>query len=433
MQIVLITALQILFFSLFKTKGLEDVVGIAFVFSNALLILWWSIVSKETRAFAVWILVALVIREFLLFSDYFHFFSVPHSGSDSEVFAGIAERNFMSGSYVMERTNYTHFLTTIYFIVGPVRMIAQQLNVAFGIGTILVSLIIFDEIGLSARQKKIGVILLSVFPHFCIFSAILLREASIQFCIAYSTLFFIRWMKTGSFAQIAFSFLPLALGSLLHGGCALWGLGYLLAFCFYRPHLQKNAISFVTGGSSILFAVAVILLVPLMNSRAEATATMLSEGEFVVDGAAAADAAGSAYLTWLNISNPYLLLLFSPLKMFYFLFSPIPLDWRGVMDVVAFCLDSTFYIWAFFKIIQRFRDISDPVLKNITRYLMASILAMTFVFAYGTIASGTALRHRCKFFPEIALVALICLRTEPRGTKRRLQCFTLPVFTENRQ
>lgn len=412
MSIVLITLLQILLFFFLRTDGtnptLENIIGVSFVCVNALFILCWAIARNELRKWILWITIGLLARELLLLADCFQWFPVPHSGSDTEAFASIAEQNFRFGTYYDRLTNYTEVLTTLYFITGPVRLIAQQLNVALGMGVMFVVFQIFNELGLSEKQQKLGAVFLALFPHLCVFSAILLREAPIQFCLACSTLFFIRWMKGGGLGTMALSMLFVCGAAAFHGGAVFWCCGYLAALAIYRPASRTNQLSIATVGGVIFGGLMVFAAVPLMDHRIEAMATTLGEGDVGVDGVRNADAAGSAYLTWLTISDPYLLLLFSPLKMFYFLFSPLPLDWRGAMDVVAFVLDSTFYFWAFWRIWCGFKHICKALQKNVVRYLLISVLSMAFVYGYGTIASGTALRHRCKFFPELLTCVAAC-------------------------
>lgn len=418
MSIVLIFILQLLLFAVAKTNstGAESsVVGIVFVVLNVGLLLAQIIRTKENKLIA-WLILGLAAREFLLFANIYDWFPVPHSGADTEAFNITAEMNFRAGGYYYWHTNYTNIISTIYFIVGPVRMIAQQFNVVLGMGVIFVCLKIFDELNFSTKQKQIATAMLALFPHICIFSAILLREAPIQFCLAYSTLFFIRWMKNKPLWNLVISLVFILGAASLHGGSVFWACGYVAAVCVYRPAFRKNALTVATIGGIVLAGLAVVAMIPLMDKRVDAMATALSEGEVAVDGEKAADAAGSAYLTWLNISNPYLLLLFSPLKMFYFLFSPLPPDWRGAMDVIAFVFDSTIYAGAFWTIWRGLKHLADPVQKNIVRYLLVSVLAMSFVFGYGTIASGTALRHRCKFFPELLVCAIAC-----RSRKRNMR------------
>src|SRR5690606_28485051 len=54
---------------------------------------------------------------------------------------------------------------------------------------------------------------------------------------------------------------------------------------------------------------------------------------------------GSVYLASFSGLSGIAALLVAPLKMFYFLFSPLPLDWRGGGDIVSFLFDSTVYLF----------------------------------------------------------------------------------------
>lgn len=421
---LIIFILQVLLFAPFRTviPGAEsDAVGICFIVINVALLILWAIKFVPSRLLFLFLL-GLACREFLLFANYFQWFPIPHSGADTEAFWGVAMQNFVSDGFEYFHTNWTHVVSAIIHIDGPIRLIAQQLNVALGMGVMFAALKIFEELGFSEKLTLIGVMIMALFPQLCVFSAILLREAPIEFCLAYSALFFIRWMKNGGIAWMVAACAMIIGAAWFHGGCVFLGCGYIAAACLYRPSARRNALSPATVGGLILGALVAVALVPFMDGRVEAMQTGLEEGADVVDGSAAADAAGSAYLTWLTISNPYVLVLFSPLKMFYFLYSPIPFDWRGAMDVVAFFFDSTVYIGFTIAVLRGIRKIRDVCLKNICRYLMLGVLAMTFAFAFGTIASGTAIRHRAKTFPIFLTVALVCSaarrRNEPILTPR---------------
>lgn len=77
-----------------------------------------------------------LLRLFLLFADYYHWFPILHSGSDTEGFHRIALRNAHSlVKYVI--TNYTVFLTFVYEATDCSRLIAQFINVLLGIGIIV--------------------------------------------------------------------------------------------------------------------------------------------------------------------------------------------------------------------------------------------------------------------------------------------------------
>jgi len=407
---LVIFILQVLLFAPFRTTipGAEsDLVGICFISINVALLILWAIKFVPSKLLAFFF-IGLACREFLLFANYYQWFPVPHSGADTEGFWSVSMQNFVSGGLDYFYTNYVYVVAAILHVDGPIRLIAQQLNVVLGMGVMFAVIKIFDELGFSEKTKRTGALIIAVFPQLCVFSAILLREAPIEFCLAYSALFFIRWMKKGSAPWLIAACAMIIGAAWFHGGCVFLGCGYIAAAALYRPAMRKNALSPATVGGLILGAILVVALVPFMDARVDEMQTGLEEGEDVVNGEAAADAAGSAYLTWLTISNPYLLVLFSPLKMFYFLYSPIPFDWRGAMDIVAFFFDSTFYIGFTIAVLRGFRKIRDICLKNICRYLAIGVLGMTFAFAFGTIASGTAIRHRAKTFSIFLPIALAC-------------------------
>jgi len=116
---------------------------------------------------------------------------------------------------------------------------------------------------------------------------------------------------------------------------------------------------------------------------------------------------GSAYLTWINPDSTTQALLFSPLKMFYFLFSPIPLDWRGIGDIFGFCLDSSIHFFLFFIIISGMKYIKYKRDNTLVKFFVISALITAFIYAYGVSTAGTAMRHRTKIVPVLIVAAAI--------------------------
>ena len=122
--------------------------------------------------------------------------------------------------------------------------------------------------------------------------------------------------------------------------------------------------------------------------------------------------AGSAYLIGLNTETWYMMLRYSPIKLFYYLFSPLPPNWRGMTDVIAFLFDSCIHIFYFSSVIgyllkQR---------KNSCRFkhhrliisLLFVVIVSGLVFAIGTYTAGTAIRHRdCLIGVEALSIGLV--------------------------
>ena len=125
------------------------------------------------------------------------------------------------------------------------------------------------------------------------------------------------------------------------------------------------------------------------------------------------DSGRSAYLTWINPQNTTQIILYSPLKIFYFLFSPMPMNWQNVIDIAAFFTDSLVYfllLWFIFK--------KNKIYTRI-RYLTISLFFTIFVFAYGTWNSGTAIRHRTKILPLI-LTMYVVVRSEKEKIRTKI-------------
>jgi hypothetical protein len=101
-------------------------------------------------------------------------------------------------------------------------------------------------------------------------------------------------------------------------------------------------------------------------------------------------------------------MIYAPLKIFYFLFSPMPWDIRGLPDAIAFLFDSLFYIVIVPKIFKDLLNLgSNRKDKLIFRTLLFSFILVTGVHAMGTIASGTAVRHRYKGLSLLIILWMI--------------------------
>ena len=88
--------------------------------------------------------------------------------------------------------------------------------------------------------------------------------------------------------------------------------------------------------------------------------------------------------------------------MFFFMFSPLPWQWRGIPDIIAFVFSSLFYMYIIFSTLQKLYQICKSQTKSNNIHLIVlialSIIAIfsSFVFGWGCNNTGTATRHRDK-------------------------------------
>lgn len=346
------------------------------------------------------LLLGLILRLVILFADIYHWFPVLHSGADSETFHGIAKTNQI---YDEQRklTNYTPFLTFLYSITHSSRIIAQYFNLVMGVSILFIVRKIFEILDIDNKIALISMIILACMPNFVIFSGILLREAWVEFFVILSVYFFVRWFIGGNSLNIPLCMGSILLAAVMHSGTLVVIMGYILAFTSYNP--STGQVQFSSHSISFII-IATVMILLLGDSSDMFTGKFQSASSS--DGLLAtinADTTGdSAYLTWVKADSLWMGLVFSPLKMFYFLFSPLPTNWRGFGDVIAFMIDSSFYIFLCWNIARNYR-LSNKF-GSIKLFLLIGFIISVFVFAFGTYTAGTALRHRAKLLPMLTVL-----------------------------
>jgi len=352
---------------------------------------------KADRPTAIILSLAYLLRLFVLYADIYQLVELPFSGVDTENFHQ-RTLDFMSDEGPI-LTNYTYLLAVLYSVFGDSgRFAAQLFNVLLSLGAVVLLDQTLRMADVTKRNRLIAVALLSFMPATVLLSGVLLREAWVQFFLILSAYCFFRWYKKGGFGNEIACLVAVFAAMFMHSGGAgalvVCIGGFLLCRNWKRVGAQTYAI---TAGIVALFILILILFPDLFLAK------------FI--NAASADntlepnpgVAGSTYLLWMQDMGIGFRLLLSPIRMFYLLFSPLPFDWRNLVDAAVFCVDSVIYI---LLIIQVFRT---PILgkefqlKRIFGYVT---ILLTFVFSMGTTNAGTAVRHRAKFVPILMLTAI---------------------------
>lgn len=372
----------------------------------SLLTIWFFTLSKSENALLRLMIWAFSLRFILLFLDYYHIIVLPGSGGDTETFHEYALNN--QGSSIKDYlTNYSLFLTYLYAVTDCSRLFAQYLNLIMGMFTILWLNKAMKLANIDNKYRFRCIKILAFLPNVAIFSVILLREAWVELFIIISVYYFVKWFNDRKgIKNICISFVCIIAAAWMHVGCIALLFGYMICVLIYDRKAVRVHFSRYSIAAMIIMAVFIIVLLAYADSFFSRLSQYsgLASDEFIeaVMGLQDSVEAESAYLTWLSYSNPVHLVLFVPLKMFYFLYSPIPFDWRGMMDIVAFLLDSSIYLFLSYKIVST--SIVNKKFRYLRNFLLIGFLVITFMLAMGTISSGTAIRHRAK----ILSLLLVC-------------------------
>lgn len=342
---------------------------------------------------------------------------IPHSGDDTENFYKvgvlISEKMDLLGESVYGGT-YSKLIGVILNIYGDDRLFLQYLNVLFAMTAILVAIQIFRMLDVPARTQFILVAVMAFFPHSLIFSSILLRESIISLMVVLSLYWFVRWFikkeRTGAVLSIVF----VLVGAAFHSAVIGILIGYLFGFVFYQHSGRAFKFTVTSVVPFTLFAVltAYVLIFPGVVSGLP----IFNKFEQILNNDDVYDAFTStrgdtAYLTGLEINNIFQLIVFSPIKIIYFIASPMPWSVRNFSDLISFFLDALFYVFALIVFI---RNIDVVKRRPILAIVLLGIAAGWLIFGLGISNAGTALRHRFKLFYLIIIAfALIGSKKKP--------------------
>ncbi len=412
--------IQVMFFAILKPiiKDLEIasiiLIGINFLF-------YIVEITKYKSDYRSLFLFAYIIRVVAMFWDIYaeHIYPLPHSGVDSVRFfyyASLVSSNLELLKGPIYGSIYTKMLGLIFYITSPQRLIGQYINTLLGTTIIIIVYKILDVIEINNRTLKRSIALLAFAPHSIIFSGILLRENLVNFFAVSSFYCFVMWYKNRSKINILYSLLLLGISATFHSGVIGIIIGYVYMYLFYN-HKTKT---FTFTKSTIYFLIVFILVSYFSYFLfSDVLFTKFNKIKSINDIIEQANVrgGGSAYLTNFEINSLPKLILFGPIKTFYFLTSPLPVNWRGIEDIISFIMDSLMYLSFIFYIIINYKKFINK--HPLAMSILIMILTFSFIFGVGIANAGTAMRHRQKILPLFIVLYAI---TSSIKIKDKLTC-----------
>ena len=343
-------------FNILKGSVNNDLLAVLFIFFNAVIFFYVFVKSTNHRIFVILLFVAYFLRIALMFFDIYgnDIFLLPHSGSDSYHYhilgIEVSERLWSIGQ--VEKGNYTIFLGVLYKIFGPNRIVSQYVNVVFGMCIPLLLLKISKLIKIDNKKLTIPFIITCFFPQFLFFSAILLRESIMIFFIALSLYYLIKWYLSEKFIFFIYSISAILVASIFHAGILFIGLIYIMFIALFDAKQRKLRLS-PKAIISLMASVVIVVLLNVFFREVFFEKFIRFENGFlrVVLNTLNNTRGESVYLANLQFNNLFDVVLYFIPKTIYYLFSPMPWDWRNIADAISFILDSTIYLYLFYKII----------------------------------------------------------------------------------
>lgn len=367
--------------------------------------------GRRRNVIRVFMLLGFCLRLFLLFFDVYgrDIFLLPSSGMDTERFARQAAELYLTGIDQSKGFLYVKMVAFFYRFFGVNRLIAQYVNLILGMCVIFVAEEIMNELQVSLRAKTYALLLICLLPYPAIMQILLLRESVIMFLLSLSLLFFLRWVRLAHNTHLLLSMVFAVLATLFHSGSIGILVAEMLIFALYDRRSER----FVLRSESLaamLLAAAFFGVIYLQWGNLlfrkfkdiDSASAIIEKAEFNNRGAA-------AYTAGFSIANPVLnLIINTPIRMLYFLGSPVPWGWRGLLDVIGFVFSTLPYGVIYCRAFAKLKNKAQSTYKPHVIMLLLILLVSSVAFAWGVSNSGVALRHRDKMIIFYIILLAVC-------------------------
>ena len=362
--------------------------------------------SRKVRFLAAPLIVGLMLRLVLLFWDVFFsdVFMLPNSGADSVEYFRRAS-NFAAGVTNTEE-NFYLVAGLILKIIGNAKIYLQFINVVYSLVAIYLFVSLLAYFRVQNSISRFCTWILCILPNFGILSVIFLRESLIILLCSASLYFFLIGLHEWKIGKIVFAFALVFFASYLHGGSIAVAAGYAVVVTLYDRKSQQVRFT----AKTIILGVGFLFLFAFLYTRyGDVLFAKIAGIESISDVAGISYSGGSSYAMYVGNSDSILnMIIYTPARIIFFLFSPMPWLWRGISDIIAFFGSSIFYLVCVYQIFKTL--IKYPESRTGTIMVLAIILFCTiFVFGWGVSNSGTAARHRDKIVVFAAFALAECL------------------------
>lgn len=345
-----------------------------------------------------------ILRVMLVFIDVY-VFKLPLSGNDTENFHNEAIRIaklLPSEKAYSPYGTYPEILGIAYYIIGPMRTYIQNINVILYILSAINIIKIFKIYSINkGLVRKYIFIYLAMIIGICE-STTLLRESLLILILSYSIYYFVKFINFGGNINILIAIFYAVIAANLHTGVIAVLPVYIAIFILYDRCNNKLNITIKTLAKFIFIIAVSIFILSIFKSTFSYVDDIKNLQDLFdeLSGSGVEIKAGSTYLANLKIENILQLALYTPIRLFYFLFSPVPWNFRGFIDIATFIMDSIVYLIFSFGIVSAYRcreNIPINIRHNIYILYLCGF-SISIMYSLGVSTAGTAIRHRFKIF-----------------------------------
>ena len=397
-------------------------------YSNGLLmLLFTSIIILgcliRYREIQVIILIAFLLRIFMAF--FYTTFGDPDPDGYGILAISMASDGFISA--IKEFTPNAHFYTWIVAILYSVFGVSELMIRIFNAFLSTLVVIMGYSLGKSLYSKKAAyyiAVILALFPSLIRFSsAFPNRETLLLFLTMLVLLLIFKFYKSGNLLYFISSVFTALLCVALHTSMVILLLIVLVIWIYKTIYnIKNNKTSIEKAKRHLMLYVGLMgiigILVALLGLYQFGWGVdklerlfLSSDRSFVNQVNYLQENAGgrAAYLQSFTFDNPILTVLFSPVRMLFFMFTPFIWMVRTPIDLLGL-LDALLYLFLTLKAVKTYKDfVKNKDNKNDNKFfimvIFIAVILIIGILAVGTSNYGTAIRHRAKILPLLILLA----------------------------
>ena len=200
---------------------------------------------------------------------------------------------------------------------------------------------------------------------------------------------------------------------IFHSGIVGVAVGYVGVRFLYN----KKQKTYTLNASSVLAAVVLsVVFMYLYNRYSSLFFGKMSDIDELSDIASGYGRGGSSYASIAgNSSNIVNFIIYTPIRIFLFLFTPLFFQIRGLSDIIAMVFSAFFYMWAYYMAFKALKTNKRD--KNLIIALLIVAISVAFIFGWGGTNIGTNVRHRDKVMPIYITLLAISFERRPREIK----------------
>lgn len=387
---------------------MNDLIGLSFI---ALVASIFIIIGLKWPPVSRIIYVALTVRIFVILVGHY-LITLPDSTKDAAGLEELAWSYGQNGFYDalnqfpgISSFFYSWTVGVVYSLFGRSVLLAQSLGLFFGVASVFLAWFISRKIWDDYTAKKIGWVV-ALFPSLILYSVLPLREVYQSFFLLVAFIGIFYWIKTHNYKYIFLAMLGFISATFYHGALILGGIIFLIIVTI--TNIKKMFISLIKIRLNFQAFIITILALSLLQFFFLNKIYIPKIGYFkdlnlgfIVSELSARMIGDASYNNWANINSTTELIYKVPLRIVYFLFSPMPWDISKPIHLFG-TIDGFLYLIIFYFIFRNFKTIWND---NFLRITLIILFFYLILFSLGVSNFGSGLRHRSKFVFEMILLA----------------------------